>query len=74
MKYAFIESDLVAEFPLSVICRVLRVTQAGYHAWLKRPASAMAVSRDALADLIKRVFAACKSKYSAPRLYRELCR
>ena len=42
-------------FPLSVICRVLRVTQAGYHAWLKRPASAMAVARDALADLIKRV-------------------
>ena len=38
MKYAFIESDLVGEFPLPVICRVLSVTQAGYHAWVKRPA------------------------------------
>ena len=69
---AFIESDLVGEFPLPVICRVLLVTQAGYHAWLKRPASAMAIARDALADLIKRVFAAFKGKYGAPRLYREL--
>ena len=42
VKYAFIESNLVAEFPLPVICRVLRVTQAGYHAWLKRPSSLMA--------------------------------
>ena len=74
MKYAFIESDLVGEFPLAVICRVLSVTQAGYHAWLKRPASAMAVARDELAALIKRVFAAFKGKYGAPRLYRELCR
>ena len=48
MKYAFIESDLVGEFPLPVICRVLRVTQAGYHAWVKRPASAMALRRDEL--------------------------
>ena len=74
MKYAFIESDLVGEFPLPVICRVLRVTQAGYHAWLKRPASLMAVKRDALTDLIRRVFAAFKGKYGAPRLYRELAR
>ena len=74
MKYAFIESDLVGEFPLAVICRVLSVTQASYHAGLKRPASAMAVARDELAALIKRVFAAFKGKYGAPRLYRELCR
>ena len=74
MKYAFIESDLVVEFPLQVIWRVLRVTQAGYHAWLKRPASAMLVARDALAELIKRVFSSFKGKYGAPRIYRELCR
>ena len=74
MKYAFIESDLVGEFPLPVICRVLRETQAGDHEWLKRPASAMLVARDALAELIKRVFAAFKSNYGAPHIYRELCR
>ena len=74
MKYVFIESELAGEFALAVVCRVLRVTQAGYHAWLKRPASAMNIARDALAELIKRVFAAFKGKYGAPRIYRELCR
>ncbi|MBC7708710.1 MAG: IS3 family transposase [Rhizobacter sp.] len=64
----------MGEFPLPVICRVLRVTQAGYHAWLNRPASLMAVKRDALTDSIRREFAAFKGKYGAPRLYRELCR
>ena len=73
MKYAFIRSDLAGAFALAVVCRALSVTEAGYHAWLKRPASAMAIKRDALADLIKRVFAAFKGKYGAPRLYRELC-
>lgn len=72
VKYTFIESELVGEFPLAVICRVLAVTQAGYHAWLKRPAPLMVVARDALAELIKRVFAAFKGKYGAPRIYRQL--
>ena len=74
VKYAFIESNLVAEFPLPVICRVLRVTQAGYHAWLKRPASLMALKRDALTVLIRRVFAAFKGEYGAPPLHPEFCR
>ena len=74
MKYAFIEAELVTWFPIAVICRVLAVTQAGYHAWLKRPASPSSVKRDALAELVKRVFVAFKGKYGAPRLFRELCK
>lgn len=34
----------------------------------------MNVARDARAELIKRVFAAFKGKYGAPRIYRELAR
>ena len=60
-------------FPNAVICGVLAVTQAGYHAWLKRPASPSSVKCDELAVLIERVFAAFKGKYGAPRLLRELC-
>ena len=48
MKYAFMKAELVAWFPIAVICRVLAVTQAGYHAWLKRPAPPSAIERDAL--------------------------
>ena len=68
------KAELVLLFPIAVICRVLAVTQAGYHAWLKRPASPSAVKRDGLAALIERVFAAFKGKYGAPRLFRELCK
>ena len=74
MKYAFMKAELVAWFPIAVICRVLAVTQARYHAWLKRPASPSAIERDALADLVKGVFTAFKGKYGAPRLFRELCK
>ena len=56
VKYAFMKAELVAWFPIAVICRVLAVTQAGYHAWLKRPASPSAIERDALAELVKGVF------------------
>ena len=73
MKYAFIESDLVEAFPLPVICRVLRVTQAGYHAWSKRPASATELEREALEALVQRVYDSFSGKYGTPRIYRELC-
>ena len=73
MKYAFIESDLMAEFPLPTICRVLRVTQAGYHAWVKRPASVSEIKREALDALVQRVYDSFKGKYGTPRIHRELC-
>ena len=73
MKYAFIESDLVEQFPLPVICRVLRVTQAGYHAWAKRPASASELKREALEALVQRIYTEFGGKYGAPRIHRALC-
>jgi putative transposase len=73
VKYAFIESDLVEQFPLPVICRVLRVSQAGYHAWVKRPASVSELKREALEALVQRVYDSFKGKYGTPRIHRELC-
>jgi putative transposase len=73
VKYAFIESDLVDQFPLPVICRVLGVTQAGYHAWLKRPVSSAELERVALEALVQRVYDEFGGKYGTPRIHRELC-
>jgi putative transposase len=73
VKYAFVESDLVEQFPLPVICRVLGVTQAGYHAWLKRPASGSELERVALEALVQRVYDEFGGKYGAPRIHRALC-
>ena len=40
------KTELETWFPIAVMCRVLAVTQAGYHAWVKLPASPSAVKRD----------------------------
>ena len=57
MKYAFIRSELTA-YPLSVVCRVLGVTQSGYHAWNGRLPSRRQCERDSLSRDIHRIFEA----------------
>jgi hypothetical protein len=36
--YEFIKSHQ-RQFPVAVMCRVLRITPTGYYAWLKKPTS-----------------------------------
>ena len=71
MKYAFIRAELSA-YPLSVVCRVLGVTQSGYHAWDGRLPSLRQCERDRLCRDIRRVFDAHRGRYGAPRLCRVL--
>lgn len=72
MRYAFILAELVI-YPLSVVCRVLGVTESGYHAWCGRGPSKRSQERDGLRAQIRKVFDAHRGRYGAPRLYRVLC-
>ena len=72
MKYAFILVELLM-YPLSVVCRVLGVTQAGFHAWCGRGPSKREQARDRLSADVRKVFDAHRGHYGAPRLYRVLC-
>ena len=72
MKYAFIRAEL-GQYPLSIVCRVLGVTQAGYHAWRGRVPSPRENERNTLRAHIRTVFNAQRGRYGAPRLYRVLC-
>ena len=47
MKYAFIYAELCGD-PLWIVCRVLGVTQAGYHAWQGKAPSRRDTERDGL--------------------------
>jgi hypothetical protein len=38
MKYKFIEEQRT-EFPVRVLCEVLKVSESGYYEWRKRPSS-----------------------------------
>ena len=57
-------------YPLSVVCRVLNVTQMGFHAWRIREPSTR--ERDLLRADIRKVFDVHRGRYGAPRLYRVL--
>ena len=71
MKYAFIRDELMA-YPLSVVCWVLNVTPSGFHAWRGRAPSKRAQERDRLSAAIRKVFAAHRGRYGAPRICRVL--
>jgi putative transposase len=64
--------DHQAQFPVAVLCRVLRVSHSGYYAWAKRPPSARA-RRDAL--LVPQIIAShdrSDSTCGAPRILGDL--
>jgi putative transposase len=71
VKYAFIRSDLGA-YPVTVACRVLQVSRAGYYAWRARAVSPRARRRDALAAKIHLVHAQHRGVYGSPRIYHAL--
>ena len=61
-----------ATFPIALMARVLGVSRAGYHAWLKRPSSDRAVADAALLQRIRAVHASSRETYGAPRVHAAL--
>lgn len=72
MKYTFILAELMM-YPLSVVCRVLGVTQSGFHVWRKRVPSMRDQEREQLRGQIRQIFEANRSRYGAPRIYEAMC-
>lgn len=74
MKYAFIQRHR-REWPISVQCRVLKVSVAGFHEHFVRRASDAQrrhLSDDALLVHIKAIHAESRGGYGWPRVWREL--
>src|SRR3984893_16939371 len=71
MKFRLIE-DQRDTFKVRAMCDVLGVSPAGYYAWRSRPEShRKAVNRALLAE-IRRVHAAHRGRYGAPRVHATL--
>jgi len=61
-----------AQFPIRLMCRVLKIARSGYYKWLTQPPSARERVNAALTTAIEAVHRASKATYGSPRVYREL--
>jgi putative transposase len=71
MTYRLIDQEK-AHHAVSLLCRVLGVSRAGYYGWTRRPPSARAVADQALLEQIRQVHELSRGTYGAPRIHAEL--
>ncbi|HVK16606.1 MAG TPA: IS3 family transposase, partial [Fimbriiglobus sp.] len=71
MTFAWIE-ERKAEWPITVLCRVLGVSRSGYYAWLSRTPGDAEVRREELTTQVKEIHAEVKGRYGSPRIHAEL--
>ena len=69
--FRFIEVEK-ASYPIVMLCRLLGVSDSGYHAWRRRPASARRRSDSALGAWIAHIHRSSRGTYGAPRIHAEL--
>jgi putative transposase len=61
-----------ATYPIATMARVLGVSEAGYHAWLKRPPSKKQEADTTLLKRVRTIHASSRETYGAPRVHAEL--
>jgi putative transposase len=71
MRYAFIDVEK-AVYPVAMLCRVLRVSRAGFYAWRERPESARVREDRRLAVLVHAAHEQSRRTYGSPRVHAEL--
>ena len=71
MRFAFIEAKK-AQYPISVLCRLLKVRRSGFYAWASRDQAPRAQADQQLLVEIGAVFREHKERYGSPRIHRAL--
>jgi len=71
MRFAFILAEK-AVYPVTVLCRVLQVSTAGFYASLRRAPSNRAVKDQRLTVLVRESFALSRKTYGSPRIHADL--
>ena len=70
MRFVFIQSH-ARIFQISVMCRVLEVSRAGYYKWCAQPLSERVKEDRVLAARIRAIHTGRKRSYGSPRVHRE---
>ena len=71
MRYGFIKQHRKT-WPVSVMCRVLKLRRSGYYAWRKRKPSARQIRQQELLVKIQQVYQEHDGRYGSPRVCRAL--
>ena len=71
MRYRCIERRR-EEYPVRMMCRVLRVSRSGYYAWRERPVSPRTQKDRVLTAEIREVHQASRGVYGSPKITAEL--
>ena len=71
MKFRFIESHQ-AQFSVRRMCKVLEVSNSGFHAWLKRTVSQRERDNVVLLRQIRDILERSRQRYGSPRIHAEL--
>jgi putative transposase len=61
-----------SNYPVALMCRVLRVSRTGFHNWGRRAPSDRALTDAWLTEKIKRIHEDSRGVYGAPRIHAEL--
>ncbi len=70
-RFRFIDAEK-ADYPVSLLCRVLKVSRSGYYVWRERPPSKRSVEDSAFTARIREVHERSRSTYGYPRVHAEL--
>ena len=68
MKFEWIKAH-TKEFSVKIMCKVLKVSRAGYYAWCKRPESRRRKENRSLVVRIKAAHAKSRQTYGSPRIH-----
>jgi transposase InsO family protein len=71
VRFAFIDAEK-ARYPVATLCKILDVSESGYHAWRKRPPSKRATENERITTHIKASFKKSRETYGSPRLTDDL--
>jgi len=71
VRYRFVREH-VQQFPIAVLCRVLRVSPSGYYAWRRRGESSRARANRDLTVRVRKVVADSRGTYGRRRVHAQL--
>lgn len=68
MRYRFVQAEKV-NYPVLIICRVMRVSRSGYYRWNKRPVSAREEMNQIMLVRIREIHEGSRGTYGSPRIH-----